>query len=396
MNYIFVGSVYPKYLIEYLLNAGLGVDFAANNYQSALLEGFLHLLDKITIVSSPSVRYAKKCETAVLKGRQLSSVESGYLNFQYVGNSKSRVFKMVSELLRIRKGVKQSLNPNVEENIVCCYSLHSPFLLALLSLRKKIWKICVVIPDLPEYMTDRGNWVRKTAKKVDRLLINYCVKKMDCFVLLSSAMAEKLPINNKQWVVIEGIYRPREVHKTIKSEKKTVLYTGQLKKRYGIFDLVEAFIQIPNDNYELWLCGGASPNEMQWLEAQAEKDPRIKLIGRVSSEEVAEIQQKATLLVNPRHSNEEFTRYSFPSKTMEYLASGTPTLMCKLPSIPEDYYEYLFFFEDETINGMKNKIIEVCQMDEDRLCQKGTAASLFIRTKKNPEIQVKKIVEMLK
>ena len=38
--------------------------------------------------------------------------------------------------------------------------------------------------------------------------------------------------------------------------------------------------------------------------------------------------------VNPRQNNEEFTKYSFPSKTMEYLASGVPVVAYKLDGIP--------------------------------------------------------------
>ena len=64
----------------------------------------------------------------------------------------------------------------------------------------------------------------------------------------------------------------------------------------------------------------------------------------------------ATLLINPRFSNEEYTKYSFPSKNMEYMASGTPILTTKLPGMPKEYYEYIYLFEEESIEGMKNKM----------------------------------------
>ena len=150
-------------------------------------------------------------------------------------------------------------------------------------------------------------------------------------MLFSKAMLDKLPISDKPRVVIEGIYQPKDIEKVEKSIKTSILYTGQLQKRYGIYDLVEAFMLIPNRDYELWLCGKGSHEESLWLEMQAKKDSRIKLLGMLKPEDVLILQKKAHLLVNPRHSNEEFTKYSFPSKTMEYLASGTPTLMCRLP-----------------------------------------------------------------
>ena len=396
MNIILVGSVYPRYLLDYLLKTGVGADFAANNYQSALLEGFANNGCDTIIISSPPISKPQMCEADILQEKHLSFEESGFSDFYYVGTSRNSIWKMPSEMIRVRRTVKQMLNEKKEENVICTYSLHSPFLLALLSLRKRISKVCVVIPDLPEYMSARGGVLRKIAKTIDRHIIHFCIGRMDCFAVLSKAMVDKLPIKGKPWTLVEGIYRPKEEPVVEKSEKKTILYTGQLQKRYGIFDLVEAFMLIPGDDYELWLCGGTNAEEMRWLEQQAEKDKRIKLMGKVSAERVTNLQKKATLLVNPRHSNEEYTKYSFPSKTMEYLASGTPTLMCKLPSIPEEYYEHLFFFEDESVEGMRDKLMEVCEMEDSVLFEKGKAASHFIKTEKNPIYQVSKIVDMLK
>lgn len=115
----------------------------------------------------------------------------------------------------------------------------------------------------------------------------------------------------------------------------------------------------------------------------------------LQKEEVRLLQVRATLLVNPRHSNEEFTKYSFPSKTMEYLASGTSTLMCKLPAIPEEYFEYLYFFDDESIEGYARKIVEICNMDPEMLRVRGEKAREFILKEKNCYSQAKRIFDMV-
>lgn len=44
----------------------------------------------------------------------------------------------------------------------------------------------------------------------------------------------------------------------------------------------------------------------------AEKDFRISFLGQLPRSEVLEWQKQATVLVNPRQNNEEFTKYSFP------------------------------------------------------------------------------------
>ena len=104
---------------------------------------------------------------------------------------------------------------------------------------------------------------------------------------------------------------------------------------------------------------------------------------------------KATLLINPRFSNEEYTEYSFPSKIMEYMSTGTPVLTTKLKGIPEEYSKYLYYFEDETCQGMKNKLEEILSLNIDELNKKGKSAREFVLKNKNNIKQTKKIIELI-
>src|SRR5690606_15738320 len=153
------------------------------------------------------------------------------------------------------------------------------------------------------------------------------------------------------------------------SKIKSILYTGTLNKKYGILILLEAFELIKKDNYQLWICGaGEAEEDITKISAN---DHRIKFFGRVSRKEALRLQRKATVLINPRKSEEVFTKYSFPSKNMEYLLSGRPTIAYKLPGIPAEYEEYMFFIEDETAQGMAKKIIEACEKDPEELFEFG-------------------------
>lgn len=108
------------------------------------------------------------------------------------------------------------------------------------------------------------------------------------------------------------------------------------------------------------------------------------------------MQKKATLMVNPVHSSEEFSRYFFPSKTLEYLASGTPTLMSRLSCMPSEYNNYLFYFEDESIEGMAKKIQEICEKPQFELDEFGSKAADFIVKHKTPKPQMRKAIEFFK
>ena len=96
-----------------------------------------------------------------------------------------------------------------------------------------------------------------------------------------------------------------------KEEYKTILYTGTLDFRYGITNLLDAFNQIKEDNYRLWICGGGVGQEA--VVKACEKDSRIKYFGTVGKQIIIELQKKATLLVNPRNNLGDYNSFSFPS-----------------------------------------------------------------------------------
>ena len=129
----------------------------------------------------------------------------------------------------------------------------------------------------------------------------------------------------------------------------------------------------------------------------SENDNRIILKGQLPHSEILNIQRNATLLVNPRTSDGEFTKFSFPSKTMEYLASGTPTLLYKLDGIPNEYYNYCFALGKwNGIDDLTQKIRAIINMPSEELKKIGMAARQFVLEKKNPIYQCSRMIEFLK
>ena len=104
---------------------------------------------------------------------------------------------------------------------------------------------------------------------------------------------------------------------------------------------------------------------------------------------------EATRLVKPRPSDEEFVKYSFPSKTMEYMSTGTPVLTTALPCLPEEYLPHLYFFREETPQGMAEALRQVLSLTDEELFQKGCQARQFVLRERNNVVQAAKVLEML-
>ena len=124
-------------------------------------------------------------------------------------------------------------------------------------------------------------------------------------------------------------------------------------------------------------------------------DPRVRYGGMLLSSEIVEKEMEATLLVNPRPTDAEFVKYSFPSKTMEYMASGTPVLTTDLPGMPREYLSYVNLIRKETPEGVADALREVLSRSDEELMQQGLQARRFVLETRNNVVQAEKILTML-
>lgn len=391
---LFIGSIYPQEQFDALVERKQFVDYPANVFQHSLLKGLdEHIID-LRVITSPVIKSKYSSVKDICGSSQFSHEGSNRLIDTYVGTFPVPGLQIIGEFCRVYRVLKKEFKGSKQKNKVIIYALHSPFLLSAVLLRKRIACSCVVVPDLPEFMTGTAGFWRKLGKKIDRSIINFCLKRLDCYALLSPYMREKLPIKDKPWVLMEGIYDTTTKPKIIqRSKERVVLYSGSLSRRYGILELLDAFRGIDKENYRLWICGDGDGKED--VLRLTDQDERVKYYGIVSHQQVMEMQHQATVLINPRSSAGEYTKYSFPSKTMEYLASGTPTIMCHLPAVPKEYDEFLYYITDESAMGLREKILEVCEKSQQELDDFGQRASVFIKNKKNAFAQAGKIVDMM-
>jgi glycosyltransferase involved in cell wall biosynthesis len=212
-------------------------------------------------------------------------------------------------------------------------------------------------------------------------------------------MKEVVKCSSDKYIVSEGIYE-EQVTKRIPHQEDpstfTLFYGGMLYEKFGIMNLVNAFHSIADANMKLQLCGyGDCVDRVKEL---SKKDTRIQYLGVVNRDKVLELQSRASLLVNPRiPDGNPFTRYSFPSKTMEYFASGTPTLLYQLDGIPHEYYQYCYSLDAKhtSIADLANKILEIKRMPVEERVGLAQKARTFVLEKKNPRIEAERICELL-
>ena len=114
----------------------------------------------------------------------------------------------------------------------------------------------------------------------------------------------------------------------------------------------------------------------------------------IKEERSIKVTKSSTVLVNPRANNFSFTKFSFPSKIMEYMSSGTPVLAYKLDGMPDEYLNYMYIIPEHE-NGLYLALKEVLSKNDNELIEIGLKAKEFMLLHKNSKVQTKKILTML-
>lgn len=396
---IFIGSVYQQEQETKLLKLSkIGLANADNTLQYNIIDGIEeNLKETLEIINVPNIgSYPKSYKKIRLKS---SSWEHKPLakDFQ-IGILNLPILKHIIIYIKLKKEINKRLENNKSNENIIIYSTYLPFMKLISQLHKK-YKVTLIVTDLPELYINSGiGFIKKQLFKLNIKLIYKYMSRVNSFVILTNQMKEPLKIGKKPYVVVEGIVNAEEMvlmtePKVDLPGRKIILYTGGLHYKYGVKNLLGAFKLIDAENYELWICGsGEAETEIIKLAA---KDKRIKFYGYVGKQEVQNLQQKATILINPRTNDGEYNKYSFPSKTMEYMATGKPVVMYKLDGIPDEYDDYLHYINGKDSKDIADKIIEICEQNEEERENFGNKSRKFVIEEKNNIIQARKIIDML-
>jgi len=232
-------------------------------------------------------------------------------------------------------------------------------------------------------------WVKSVLLPYYKKLAYWLEANFDLYILFTEAMNERVNPNNRPYLVIEGIYSD-DLNLIKPTKEKAIMYAGTLSYEYGIKMFLDAFEEIIDVNIQLWLFGDGDMRE--YITELCLRDRRVIYYGFRSHEEVFEFEKRAILLINTRNPEDDYTRYSFPSKTFEYMVSGTPYLTTRIMGIPDEYYKYLYIAEDFSVVAIKQKLQEILSKPQRELDKFGLNARQFVLENKNSEIQVKKII----
>jgi glycosyltransferase involved in cell wall biosynthesis len=187
--------------------------------------------------------------------------------------------------------------------------------------------------DLPLQVRSK-EWIpagaRPAAARAFARLEAACVGRLDAVVVANPWTRERLGRHQSRIVRVANFPRLGEIGPAAAwdDRSRAACYVGGITRLRGVGELIDAMAHAEE---ELLLAGAISPPE---LRAELERSPgweRVRYVGRVGREQVAQLLAEAKVGVVPLKPTAHYQQI-YPVKLFEYLAAGLPVVATEVPT----------------------------------------------------------------
>ena len=317
-----------------------------------------------------------------------------HVRYVYLPRYANTVFNRIATIWNTIRYIKKWKRKHHDGTIICDVILGELSIAVWLSGMFKKMKTTAIVTDVPSI---RAGDKRKGIKALPVKIKNSMIATYKSYIFLTQQMNASLNPHNKPYVIVEGLVDESVTEQpnilANKHPEKVIMMAGLLEDIYGVNTLLQGFMRVKCNDARIKFYGKGSSVE-KIIEA-SKMDGRISYCGELANSDIVEEEKKATLLINPRPPVEAWTAYSFPSKNMEYMASGTPLVAFDLPCIPNDYKEYFYHINEYTAEEIGNMLQSLLDKERIDLHKFGICAQTWIVNNKNPKMQMKQYVESI-
>jgi glycosyltransferase involved in cell wall biosynthesis len=335
---------------------------------------------------------------------------SGYRKWDRGNGSANRLAPFINilglkQLTRFASGLAMLLHWTIhhrgKKRHIFLYGLIAPHLCAARCVKLLFpIKMTILITDLPGLAIGKEPWLRSALRVFDRAVIRRAVRSADGLIVLTRQISDDYAPRVPSMVMEGMVSIETEKQASLATSGETdaekefiILYAGGLQRIYGIPLLLQAFRALPGDNNRLWLFGSGDMESE--IRQQVVLDHRIVFFGLVSPDQVFLRCKQASVLINPRPARSSFSPYSFPSKLLEYMASGRPVLTTRLPGIPCEYDPFLLWIDQETPEGLSSLLQHLSSEPPEVLNERGRRGQDFVLSHKNLREQGRRIRDFI-
>ena len=210
------------------------------------------------------------------------------------------------------------------------------------------------------------------------------------YIALTAGLNDLFNPEQKPAFVFEGLIEDEIPEAKKENERPYFFFGGALMEKYGVFNLIQAFKNLKNDDIDLYICG--HHGDVEKLRKEIKGYSNVKYLGLLPVNKVLQLEQQAIASINPRPYSEDLDRFSLPSKTVEYMSAGRPVISVKNTILMEKFPRYVTWLDSSSVDDIEKGLRKILKMDESQQADYGAkikkqAQDLYSLTSVNKQMQ---------
>jgi glycosyltransferase involved in cell wall biosynthesis len=171
-------------------------------------------------------------------------------------------------------------------------------------------------------------------------------------------------------------------------------FAGWLNEPNGVPLILSAFRMVRSHDFRLRIAGSGPLQAM--VEEAAQADPRVEYLGMLDGAGVAALYADSDVLLNIRLTQAVNTRYFFPTKLIEYLASGVPTITTRVGQFEDTFKDLAYLLHDESPSALAELLLFVASRSPTERSNLAARARAYVSTHQTWEIQGAKVADYVR
>ena len=387
MSIIFVGSTVDRETLKTLKDASV----AGNKMELGFVHGFLdNGVSTVALSVEAYGMWKMNHQPIFVKGKYLKAENADIITVPYINIP---VIKQISIIKNLKRKLKECVsNEEYSDATLMVYNTMTIFAKPVLDIARQEGLKCIaVVADLP--IKFKKSFVRRLEDQRQVKSIGM----FDALIPLTEHIARDFAPRTP-YCVVEAGCNPNDytdMQQEAKSDSvRTIVFSGTLNELSGIELLLDAMLLVKEPGIELNIYGDGPLK--QYVEERSKNSTNVHYFGRVSNDQMIKIQRNASLLVCPRKADDFTTKYTFPSKVLEYICSGVPVLANRLMGIPAEYEDYISYAKSELPEDWAEMLEQVLSDENyETYRQKALLARKRVLNVKSWKVQTQRVISDL-
>jgi glycosyltransferase involved in cell wall biosynthesis len=390
MAKLFISSVVPD--TDEYHNAAFtrsGNNVLAGIAEALWSEGNCDMLSFMPTPSYPRGKFWIGSKTVTFESG-LTVYYAPILNIKIIKN----LFEGIYTHFWLRKWAKRH---KTEDNTVLVYNIYDPPIGSLFrACKATTTKLYAILYDLGVPPKRLGlSKATMFAYKLSENSAKKYIPRLDGRIVINESIV-KYYSPDKDYILIDGGVNDSVIKSLFplavsKEDTYTFVCAGMLWDQNGTKLILDA-LRI-NTNSKIRVVFAGKGNDVELIKAAAQDDARISYAGMLSMSDLFKVYQDSDVLLNLRL--EEEVDFHFPSKLLEYLATGKSVISTAIAHAKRDYGTFLSILDEPSPENLSKMMDEFTSIPKDELYRRGIKQREFMLTKRNWQARTKEIIDYM-